>query len=165
MTISHEEVERILRLLDTSHFDELTLETDGVKLTLRRNGAPPHETPGPAPAPAYERRATPREPLRAAVSLGAGGSATRGAASRTDANLIDICAPMLGTFYRTPNPGAEKFVEVGMRVERDTVVGVIEVMKLMNAVPAGLCGEVVDVQAQDGDLVEFEQVLMRVRPL
>jgi len=84
---------------------------------------------------------------------------------RPEARLIDICAPMLGTFHRAPQPGGAPYVEVGARVDHDTVVGVIEVMKLMNSVPAGLSGEVVDVRAKDGELVEFEQVLMRVRPL
>ena len=71
---------------------------------------------------------------------------------------------MLGTLYGAPKPGSPPFVSVGSKVQRDTVIGIIEVMKLMNSVSAGVDGEVVEILARDGDLVEFDQVLMRVRP-
>lgn len=88
-------------------------------------------------------------------------SGASGATSNAD--LVDIRAPMLGTFYRSPKPGAEPFVVPGARLEPDTVVGIIEVMKLMNSVTANLAGEIVEVVAQDGELVEYDQVLFRVR--
>ena len=71
---------------------------------------------------------------------------------------------MLGTFYGAPKPGAEPFVAVGGRVDANTAVGIIEVMKLMNSISAAVEGVVVEVLARDGDLVEFDQVLLRVRP-
>ncbi len=75
-----------------------------------------------------------------------------------------ICpAPLLGTFYRAPKPGAPPFVEVGAAVEADTIVGIIEVMKLMNTVRAGVRGTVAEVLAADGALVEFGEILLRVR--
>jgi acetyl-CoA carboxylase biotin carboxyl carrier protein len=78
--------------------------------------------------------------------------------------LLDIRAPMLGTYYGAPKPGAAPFVTVGGRVSADSAVGIIEVMKLMNSITAGVDGVVVEVLARDGDLVEFDQVLIRVRP-
>lgn len=69
---------------------------------------------------------------------------------------------MLGTFYRAPKPGALPFVEVGAAVEADTVIGIVEVMKLMNTVRAGMRGTVVAVVAQDGALVEYGETLIRV---
>lgn len=81
-----------------------------------------------------------------------------------DTTLLDIRAPMLGTFYGAPKPGAEPFVVVGGRVDANTNVGIIEVMKLMNSISAGVAGVVVEVLARDGDLVEYDQVLLRVRP-
>jgi acetyl-CoA carboxylase biotin carboxyl carrier protein len=70
---------------------------------------------------------------------------------------------LLGTFYRAPKPGAPPFVEVGAQVSEDTIVGIIEVMKLMNTVRAGMRGTVTDILAVDGALVEFGETLMRVR--
>ena len=70
---------------------------------------------------------------------------------------------MLGTFYSAPKPGEKPFVEVGRLVDSDTVVCIVEVMKLMNSVRAGVAGQIVEVYAQDGDLVEFEQPLFAIR--
>ena len=71
---------------------------------------------------------------------------------------------MLGTFYRAPKPGAPPFVEIGAEVEADTVIGIIEVMKLMSTVRAGLRGRVTQILASDGVLVEFGEVLLRISP-
>jgi acetyl-CoA carboxylase biotin carboxyl carrier protein len=151
MSISHDDVQRIVRLLEDSSFDELKLELDGLKLELRRRGATPAAPPQAAPA-------------AAAVAQVAAAAPPAPAASAANPALLDIKAPMLGTFYRAPKPGADAFVAVGGRVAPDTVVGIIEVMKLMNSVAAGVSGEVVDIVAPDGQLVEFDQVLIRVRP-
>lgn len=154
MSFSHEDVQRLLRLLDASHFDELHLEAEGVKLSLRRHGAPVVAGPAFAPAPA----AVPEGP-RPTVAVPAPAEAADGASP-----LLEIRAPMLGTFYGAPKPGAAPFVCVGARVVRDSAVGIIEVMKLMNSISAGVDGEVVEILPRDGELVEFDQVLMRVRP-
>ena len=157
MSFSYEDVQRLIKLLDSSQFDELNLEAEGIKLSLRRNGAPSTvPTPvGSTPAAAAPRVAPPAPaaapaPVTAAVS--------------TDSTLLEIRAPMLGTFYGAPKPGAEPFVAIGGRVTADSAVGIIEVMKLMNSISAGVEGVLVEVLVRDGDLVEFEQVLMRVRP-
>lgn len=154
MSISHDDVERITRLLEASQFDALHLEMDGLKLSLRRAGACAG-APLPAAAPAA---------LPVATGLVTGHEA-RAESVPHDAGLVDIKAPMLGTFFCAPKPGAEAFVGVGSRVEPDTVVGIVEVMKLMNSVSAGVRGEVVEIVAPDAQLVEYDQVLLRVRPL
>jgi acetyl-CoA carboxylase biotin carboxyl carrier protein len=71
---------------------------------------------------------------------------------------------MLGTFYGAPKPGAAPFVSAGLEITKDTVIGIIEVMKLMNSVSAGVEGVVIETLVRDGEMVEFDQVLMRVRP-
>jgi acetyl-CoA carboxylase biotin carboxyl carrier protein len=71
---------------------------------------------------------------------------------------------MLGTFYRAPRPGDAPFVDVGTKVDTHMTVGIIEVMKLMNAVAAGVEGEIREICVRNGELVEFDQVLMRVSP-
>ena len=79
-----------------------------------------------------------------------------------DRELFDIKAPMLGTFYASPQPGAPPFVNVGAVVDQDTVVGIIEVMKLMNAVRAGARGTVTQILGRDGALVEYGETLLRI---
>jgi acetyl-CoA carboxylase biotin carboxyl carrier protein len=148
MSFSHDDVQRLIQLLDRSHFDELHLEAEGIKLTLRRNGAP--AAPAAAP-PARAAAVVPVAPVTAVLPV-------------SDPTLVEIRAPMLGTFYGAPKPGASPFVAIGTRLTADSAVGIIEVMKLMNSVAAGVEGVLVEVLVRDGDLVEFEQVLMRVRP-
>jgi acetyl-CoA carboxylase biotin carboxyl carrier protein len=154
MNLSHEDVKRLLELLDASKFDEMHLETDGTKLTLRRNGAGAITEAKTAPATAPVARTV--------TSVAANPAASSSAAAST--GLIDVRASMLGQFYSAPKPGAPPFVTVGSKVEPDTAIAIIEVMKLMNSISAGVAGEVVEILARDGELVEFDQVLMRVRP-
>ncbi len=78
--------------------------------------------------------------------------------------LVTITAPMLGTFYRAEGPGREPFVDVGSRLEPDTTVCIIEVMKMMNSIPAGVAGTIVEVCEENAQLVEYGQPLFRVRP-
>jgi acetyl-CoA carboxylase biotin carboxyl carrier protein len=153
MNFSHEDVQRLIKLLDSSHFDEMHLETEGIKLTLRRNGVT-----STSMATVGATAATPAAPL---VSIATPPPVT---APASDASLLEIRAPMLGTFYGAPKPGADPFVAIGGRVSLDSAVGIIEVMKLMNSISAGIEGVLVDVLVRDGDLVEFDQVLMRARP-
>jgi acetyl-CoA carboxylase biotin carboxyl carrier protein len=76
--------------------------------------------------------------------------------------MRDIVAPLLGTFYRAPQPGAPPFVDVGGSVEADTVVAIIETMKLMNPVYAGTAGTVTEICLDDGQFAEQGAILMRV---
>jgi acetyl-CoA carboxylase biotin carboxyl carrier protein len=78
--------------------------------------------------------------------------------------VVVIRAPMLGTFYRAPSPGEKPFVEVGQRVRADDTVCLIEVMKLFNSIRAGVDGEVVEILADNGGLVEFDQPLIFIAP-
>ena len=152
MTLTANDVSAILQVLEDSSFDELSLEMDGVKLTLRRGEASVGETATPrpaAPAPSPEPKTPPAKAAPAAASA--------------DPNAIDVPSPMLGVFYRAPKPGEPPFVEVGAVVQEDTIIGIIEVMKLMNTVRAGVRGEVTEILAENGALVEFDQTLLRVR--
>lgn len=163
MSFTHDDVQRIIQLLNDSHFDELHLEADGIKLDLRRNGAGaslPRVAAPCAPAAATAAVVAAAPASAAAPPAGAG----TGAPPAGDSALLEIRAPMLGAFFRAPKPGAPAFISVGSRVEPDTVIGIIEVMKLMNSVAAGVSGEVVEILGADGELVEYEQVLVRVRP-
>jgi len=146
MGLTDDDVREILRIIDESELDELRIDMPGFRLHVRRGGAPPPE-PAAATAPPVEREPEPEAPEPAAAS-------PNGAAT--------IDAPMLGTFYRASAPGEQPFVEVGSQVDPDTVVCLIEVMKMMNSVKAGVSGTVVEVCAANAELVEFGEPLFRV---
>jgi acetyl-CoA carboxylase biotin carboxyl carrier protein len=154
MTLTARDIAEITRLLEDSSFDELELEIDGMKIHLRRSGAPP----APA-APAAVAAAATAPPLGTPTL-----TAPATASTAHDPSLISVRAPLLGTFYRAPRPGAPPFIEVGARVEPDTTVGIIEVMKLMNTVRAGARGVVREVRARDGVLVEYGETLLMLAP-
>jgi len=151
VSLTAADIQEIMRLVEESNFDELLLETQGVKLHLRRSGTSTSMVPVTATAPA----AAPT----AAVAVAA---TTPAPAARTAGDGQDVTSPMLGTFYRSPKPGAPPYVEVGAPVEADTVICIIEVMKLMNTVRAGVKGRVTQILPADGALVEFGETLIRV---
>ena len=151
MSLTARDLAEITRLLEDSRFDELELEIEGLKIHLRRSGAAPAR---PAVAAAHGSAS----PL-AATSVPA---ATTPAAA--DSHLVAVRAPLLGTFYRAPKPAAPPFVEAGARVEADTIIGIIEVMKLMNTVRAGARGVVHEIRARDGALVEYGETLLLIDP-
>ena len=136
MALTDDDVREILRLIDESELDELRIETAEFKL---------HVVRGAAAAPEHEAAET-AEPAKHTAD---GASAT-------------IAAPMPGTFYRADGPGMAPFVDVGTRVEPDTVVCIIEIMKMMNSVPAGVAGTIVEVCAEDAQLVGDGEALFRV---
>jgi acetyl-CoA carboxylase biotin carboxyl carrier protein len=162
VTLTAKDVAEITRLLEESNFDELYLELDGLKLSLRRGSAADIQplgngglaSPAPVTQPAQNSGATP-----SANPTPAPGTVPTLA---DDPNSVGVPAPLLGTFYRAPKPGAAPFVEVGSQVEEDTIIGIIEVMKLMNTVRAGVRGEVTQILCRDGALVEYGEMLMRV---
>ena len=153
MSLTAADVAEIMRLLEQSSFDELTLEMEGIKLSLRRGAA----------AERADVAAVPNSAVASAPTLAPAPTPAAATPVAADPNIQDVVAPLLGTFYRSPKPGAPPFVEVGATVTEDTVVAIIEVMKLMNTVRAGVRGAVVEILPTDGALVEFGEPLLRVR--
>jgi acetyl-CoA carboxylase biotin carboxyl carrier protein len=149
VSLTAADVAELMRLVEQSGFDELTLEMDGLKISLRR-GMAPESSSNPVPlAPAAAGPDSPGARPAPSVSV--------------DPNVHEVASPLLGTFYRAPKPGAAPFVEVGAQVAEDTVVAIIEVMKLMNTVRAGVRGTVTEILLADGQLAEYGETLMRVR--
>ncbi|HEY3730810.1 MAG TPA: biotin/lipoyl-containing protein [Steroidobacteraceae bacterium] len=155
--LTHEDIEEILRLLDATPVDELELETEHFKLILRRSAS---ERGGWTQE--HETRGEPRV-LAAAAEASSAQSAPAPSAPAV-AGALEVRAPLLGTFYRSPKPGVAPFVAVGTRVGTNTVVAIIETMKLMNSVYAGVDGQVIEICVADGTAVERDQVLMRLAP-
>jgi len=150
VSLTAADVAEIMRLVEQSNFDELTLEMDGIKLCLRR-GAPAQASGAEAMAAAATASSPP--PVRG----------TNRDRAPADPNVHAVASPLLGTFYRAPKPGAPPFVEVGAQVEEETVVAIIEVMKLMNTVRAGVRGTVTEILVADGALAEYGETLLLVR--
>jgi len=170
--LTAQDVAEITRLLEESDFLELRIEHEGFKLTLKRaaargavaDGAPTAGAAAAAAAPESWPAAAssaPRAPWPSAGSMPLLREAAEPQAG-SDPALIEVTAPLLGIFYRAPRPGAEPYVQVGSVLEEDTVIGIIEVMKLMNSVRAEVRGTVVEILAEDGTAVEQGQVLLRV---
>lgn len=142
MALSREDVQEILRLLDGLHATELHLRTRHYTLSLRRQdgrwieSSPTTEEPPP-------QSSEPAQP---------------------DGDAHAVRAPLTGTFYRASAPGAAPFVEVGARVDPETVVGIVESMKLMNSIPAGASGTVAEICVGNAELVEEGAVLIRIAP-
>ena len=151
MSLTAKDVEEIMKLLDSSSFDRLSLEVDGMKIELERSGATPRARTTP------QAPVTPEPPKAEAAAAPA-------IRVSTEPGLIEVKSPLLGIYYRAPKPGEPPFVEVGGKVDVETVIGIVEVMKLMNSVPAGVKGEVVEILGKNGELVEHGEVLMLVRP-
>jgi acetyl-CoA carboxylase biotin carboxyl carrier protein len=160
MPLSDEDVREILRIIDESDLAELQIETDGFSLYVRK-GAGDAETSGRPRVRSRSESAPVGQPPGGPEALTPPPGSE--AAAESD-GLTTIPAPMLGTFYRAEAPGKPPFVEVGSRVEPDTIVCIIEVMKMMNSVPAGVSGTVAEVIAENAQLVEYGQPLFRVEP-
>jgi len=156
MSLTAKDVEEIMKLLEGSSFDRLALEVDGLKIELERGGAGAPRAPRQAPA-------APAAPVAQAAPAAPAAPVGR-ARQSSEAGLIEVKSPLLGIYYRAPKPGEPAFVNVGSKVDTDTVIGIVEVMKLMNSVPAGVKGEVVEILGQNGELVEHGEVLLLVRP-
>lgn len=148
--LTRADIDDILKLIDASDFQELKLEMGDLKLELRKAGVPRAPAPPPVPAPAPAPPPAPAAPVAAKVVASGGGS--------------EVPAPLLGTFWRAPRPGADPFVQVGDTVTPDTIIGIIEVMKLMNSVTAGMAGTITEILAENGAMVEHGETLLRIRP-
>ena len=145
MSLTAKDIAEIARLLDESKFASLDLQMGEFRLRIRRDGGDN--------APARD------EPVEEAPAPAAAPAPTSGPA----AGETDVRAPLLGNFYSAPRPGDPPFIAVGDSVGADTTIGIIEVMKLMNPIRAGVAGTVTAILAANGSSVEEGQPLIRVR--
>ena len=168
MDLNEDDVIQIIRYLDESNFNELRLQLGDLRLVVNRTGSvaplpdiadaaatgPTAATPpSPPPPPAIEPPAMP-----------AAETAPQAAEPAQGSLRITITSPMLGTFYRAPAPGEPPFVDVGTVVDEDTTVCIIEVMKLFSTIKAEKRGRIARVSVEDGQLVEYGQVLFLLEP-
>jgi acetyl-CoA carboxylase biotin carboxyl carrier protein len=167
MELSEDDVLHILKLIDESKFDYFQLEVGELKITVSKgepiplNSSPQQVATAPAATPAPVSAKPAAAPAAAPAAQTAPASVEARAAAE---GLLTVTAPLLGTFYVAPEPGAPPFTHVGANVTEDTTVALIEVMKVFNSVRAGVKGTIVEAVAQNGQFVEYGQTLFLVKP-
>jgi acetyl-CoA carboxylase biotin carboxyl carrier protein len=158
--MNFEDIEKILELVRQHELAEFELERDGLKLRVRKGGAgfsvvtpPVQQLPPQAPSP------VPQGP--AGIATPNGGPAP--ALQDEELELAVVKSPIVGTFYRSPEPGAPAFVEIGQRVKKDQVLCIIEAMKLMNEITSEYDGELVSAYVENGKPVQYGERLFAIK--
>ncbi|MGH7845788.1 MAG: acetyl-CoA carboxylase biotin carboxyl carrier protein [Candidatus Binatia bacterium] len=158
-----DDILQIMKLFENSSFDYLQLEFGDLKLTVSKAGynpgSPPAEVETGVRAQKAEVLGMPQTAAKAAAQ-----QAAKPKVAQTSGDSVTIPAPMVGTFYTAPSPGAPPFVALGDSVNEDTTVGLIEVMKVFNAVTAGVSGSISEICVENGQFVEYGQSLFLVTP-
>ncbi len=158
-----EDIESLVEIFNRSDWTDMHLKTDALEIFL--SNEPQARVPSAAVAIAAAVSApAPVANALAIVAAPAGVPAPVAQALHVPEGMIAVRAPNLGTFYRAPKPGAPAYVELGQTVSADSEVCLIEVMKLFTPVKAGVDGIVREIRVNDGQMVEFEQVLVIVEP-
>ncbi|HSE33082.1 MAG TPA: acetyl-CoA carboxylase biotin carboxyl carrier protein [Pyrinomonadaceae bacterium] len=164
-SVNMDELRELIALLRENGLAEFELERADFRVRLRRESSQPSSnyiadaaaivpSPPPAEAPATPKAASP-------TAHHPGAQAETAASEDSDLHLIS--SPIVGTFYRSPSPTADPFVKIGSNVEAETVVCIIEAMKLMNEIQAEAAGEVVKIYVENGQPVEYGQPLFGIR--
>ena len=154
-SINADDVEQISTILDGSIFDTMELTTPRFTLRIARSSSGEGLTQEWRHTNAIEEAEVAEE-----VEIAEKSSVK----AATEEGLLEVLTPLPGTFYRSPKPGAAAYIEIGSQVDGETAIAIVETMKLMNSVHAGVVGEVVEICAEDGDMLEKGAVLIRVRP-
>jgi acetyl-CoA carboxylase biotin carboxyl carrier protein len=151
-----DDIEKILTLVREHDLAEFELERDGLKLKVKKAHAPAaaHMMPSPMPQVHFQPAApAPALPAAAATEVESG----------EELELAVVKSPIVGTFYRSPEPGAPSFVEIGQRVKKDQVLCIIEAMKLMNEITSEYEGEIVSAYVENGKPVQYGERLFAIR--
>ena len=157
------DIERILALVKEHDLAEFELEREGLKIRVRKSGGVPTMFHAASPAlPLLQATAAPQA-LPAAAPAAAAGPVGPRLDEEESLELAVVKSPIVGTFYRSPEPGAASFVEVGQRVKKDQVLCIIEAMKLMNEIECDVDGTVVQVFPKNSQPVEFGEQLFAIR--
>jgi acetyl-CoA carboxylase biotin carboxyl carrier protein len=165
-----QEIRELIKLVNQSNIDEFEFEQEGTKIKMKKS------TVGSvAQAPVIQHPVIEKpevavvQPPQASVAAKAETTVQQPVQEvqqqkeKEDSNLHKITSPMVGTFYQSPSPGADAYVKPGSRVTKDSIVCIVEAMKLFNEIEAEVDGEIVEVLVKDGQLVEYGQPLFLVK--
>ena len=155
-----DDIEKILTLVRDHDLAEFELERDGLKLKVKKAHASPPAAVPPPPMPEVQLQ-PPSSGPQPATTTHPGPPAE---AAPDELELAVVKSPIVGTFYRSPEPGAPAFVEVGQRVKKDQVLCIIEAMKLMNEIDSEYDGEIVNIYVENGQAVQYGERLFAIKP-
>jgi acetyl-CoA carboxylase biotin carboxyl carrier protein len=162
VSINFQELRELLGAISQTDITELVLKNDDFELTVRKEKGLVAVAPTAISPQIVE--AVPSTPPSTSVTITPPPPETSTAPAVDDKKWIDITSPMVGTFYSAPAPDEDPFVAVGDRINKGDTVCIIEAMKLMNEIEGEVSGQVMEITVQNGEPVEFGQVLMRVNP-
>ncbi|MCM3122351.1 acetyl-CoA carboxylase biotin carboxyl carrier protein [Mesobacillus sp. AQ2] len=163
-----QEIRELIKLVDQSSIDEFSYEYEGSKIKMKKHGAvksvvehvqPAATAPAQQPVPAVQEAPRPEPKVEAAAV-----QEVKQEEVQDTSNLHKIVSPMVGTFYASSSPEADAYVKAGSKVSKDSVVCIVEAMKLFNEIEAEVNGEIVEILVKDGQLVEYGQPLFLVKP-
>ena len=155
-------IKELVKLMVSNDLTELDLQGDNERVTLKRGlGEPDVRYVASTPMPVASEQVAPSTPPGGQAAAGAGASAAAGAG---EDGTVTITSPMVGTYYTSSSPDAKSFVAVGDRVDAETVVCIIEAMKVFNEIKAETAGTIEKILVSNGDSVEFGQPLFLVKP-
>lgn len=162
-----QELREIIRLVDQSSISEFNYEKDDAKIQIKKQTAvqanPIVTEQTATPQQIVETPVVPEKQPEVVLKEIPKKQATTEIIEENDENLVEIVSPMVGTFYRKPSPESDAYVEVGTKISEDSIVCIVEAMKLFNEIEAETTGEVVEVLVGDGELVEYGQPLFKVK--
>ncbi|MFA9457284.1 acetyl-CoA carboxylase biotin carboxyl carrier protein [Halalkalibacter sp. AB-rgal2] len=157
------ELKDLIKALDDSNIDELKFEQEGSKLVLKKQKELQVVEQAPVAVQQTQAPIAQSTPTQA-TSTSKSARGEKAPVQATNANLHTITSPMVGTFYSSPSPDSDPYVQTGDQVQANSVVCIVEAMKLMNEIEAEVSGKVVEILAENGELVEYGQPLFVVEP-
>jgi acetyl-CoA carboxylase biotin carboxyl carrier protein len=163
MNLDHEELHRLLTTLAESDIQEFRLEGEDFCLEVKRNLETSSDSIASNKKIISDDIDSP--PLQSKIDALPGPSTPPPSVPGSRSDLVEVTAPMVGTFYRAPGPEEPPFVEIGSRINVGQAVCILEAMKLMNELESEVSGEVIEILVENGTPVEFGQVLMRLKPV
>jgi acetyl-CoA carboxylase biotin carboxyl carrier protein len=158
--VNLDDVREILALMRDNGLSEFEIERDGLKLRLRKDSVAT-VVAAPLPAAAYTQSAAVPQVVAAAVASVAAAPAAD--AAETEIELAVVKSPIVGTFYRSSEPGSAAFVEIGASVKKGQVLCIIEAMKLMNEIDSEYDGEIMNIYVENGQPVQYGERLFAIR--
>ncbi|OCA91052.1 acetyl-CoA carboxylase, biotin carboxyl carrier protein [Bacillus sp. FJAT-27225] len=162
-----QEIRELIKLIDQSSIDEFTFENEGSKIKMKKHGQQVAVAVQPQPLAQVPQAAVPAVSVQQTENVPAPAQEAvkqqEAAPVEEQTDLHKIVSPMVGTFYQSPSPDADNYVKPGSQVNPDTVVCIVEAMKLFNEIEAEVSGEIVEVLVKDGQLVEYGQPLFLVK--